>query len=284
MEVLVIGGSRFVGPYIISKLLKKGHSVTVFNRGIIQSKYLKKVTFIKGNRDKSFSINKHFDVVIDTCAYKGEQTDRLIKELKFNFLVHFSTIAAYKKTEIIPLTERSQIGLWPMWGDYNKGKVECEQVLRKSRIKYAIIRPTYILGPNNYCDRENFIYSRIKKGEPLVLPGNGQCVAHFVFANDVAESIIALAEKKVQGAFNCCGDELITIKGIVEEMGKIIGKKPIIKFNPKTDGVGWNDNEFPFANENLIGTNDKLKKLRVKFTPLVKGLKQDYEEYYKKHI
>ncbi len=30
MDILIIGGSRFVGPLVIDRLLKKGHKITVF--------------------------------------------------------------------------------------------------------------------------------------------------------------------------------------------------------------------------------------------------------------
>lgn len=168
MNILIIGGSRFVGPHVISLLLKKKHRLTIFNRGSISSKYPRGVRYIKGDRTNGFDITEKFNAALDTCAYVGSQTKKAIKDLKFDYFLHFGTIAAYKKTEIFPLSEESPIGEWPSFGDYNKGKVECEQVLVKSEIKYGIVRPAYILGPKNYCDRENFIYSRIKKGLPLV--------------------------------------------------------------------------------------------------------------------
>ncbi len=67
-------------------------------------------------------------------------------------------------------------------------------------------------------------------------------------------------------------------------MAKIIGKKPIIKFNPNADGENFNEKEFPFANENFFCSNEKIKELGIKFTPLLRGLKEDYENYYKKII
>ena len=128
---------------------------------------------------------------------------------------------------------------------------------------------------------KDLFYSKIKNKVPLVLPGDGRAKIQFVFVNDVADSIVLLAEKKLQGDFNCCNDDIITLKGLVEEMAKIVGIKPIINFNPKTDGEKQSLQEFPFANETFYCSNDKLKKLGMKFTPLIKGLKEDYEEYYK---
>ena len=44
------------------------------------------------------------------------------------------------------MTEESEIGDWPLWGDYNKGKVECEKVLEENQVKHSNLRPVYILG------------------------------------------------------------------------------------------------------------------------------------------
>lgn len=285
MNILIIGGSRFIGPYIIDELLKKNHAITIFNRGLIKLKYKKGVTFIKGDRNEGFKIKDHFNIVIDTCAYNGWQTETVLKQLNFDFLIHISSAAVYKKTELFPLIEDSSVlGDWPLWGDYNRGKVECETILKKSKIKFASIRPVYILGPNNHVDREHFIYSRIKKGEHLTLPGNGEAVVQFVFAQEVAKTVSFLAENKIIGAFNCCSNELITLKGLVEEMARIVGVKARLQFNLQNDGDKFNVGEFPFANENFFCSNAKLKKLGIEFTPLLPGLKDDYQNHYKNLI
>lgn len=280
-NILIIGGSRFTGPYLMELLLNRGHNLTVFNRGLLRSEYPTGTRFVKGDRNKEFNLKERFDAVIDMCAYGGAQTENALRQLRFDFFLHFSTAAVYKKPKIFPLTEDSTIGEWPLWGDYNRSKVECEQILEKSGVKYATIRPVYILGPKNYCDREHFIYSRINRGEPLIIPGDGQAKAQFVFAEEVAESIILMIEKRTIGAFNCAGDDTTTPLKLVEEMGKIIGKKPIVEYNPLVNGAKWDSLEFPFPNENFIVSNEKIKKLGMKFTPLFDGLKEDYENYYK---
>ena len=284
MKFLIIGGSRFVGPLVVSQLIERGHEITLFNRGRVKSNYDKNIKFIQGDRKEGFNIKDHFDVIIDTCAYKGVHVEDVINKLSFDYYLHFGTAASYKKSEIFPLTENSALGDWPAWGSYNKGKVECEEVLRKSGINYSIIRPVYILGKNNYVDREKFIYLKIKNKIPIILPGNGNAKIQFVFLEDVANSIVLLAENKIEGNFNCCGNEVITLRELVEVMGKIVGVKPVIKFNSDADGENHNEGEFPFANEDFYCTNDKLKKLGIKFIPLIEGLKRDYENYYKKII
>jgi nucleoside-diphosphate-sugar epimerase len=285
MKILIIGGSRFIGPRLIEELKKKHHSVTVFNRGNIKKEYGQGIIYVRGDRDVGFTaIKNKFDVVIDTCAYNGRQTKKALDQLKFDHFINIGTAASYKKTDIFPLTEESSLGEWPLWGDYNRGKIECEEILKRSGIKYASVRPVYILGPNNHVNREQFIYSHLKKKEPLILPGNGQGLIQFVFVYDVVNLLLYLAEKRKSGIFNCCGDEAITLRGIVKVMAEITGVKPVLEFNLKADGEKFNPEEFPFANENFFCSNKKLKDLGIEFTPLLQGLKNDYRQYYKKVI
>lgn len=285
MKILLVGGSRFIGPVIIKELLKQDHQVTVFNRGHNDLKFDKEVEILQGDRNEGFNIATEFDVVIDTCAYNELHLKKATTELKFKRYFFISTAAAYKKTEIFPLQEdQSPIGLWPLWKEYNTDKVKAENFLTTSGKTYTILRPVYILGAENHIARESFIYDKIAKKEPLLLPGNGNAVVQFVFAQDIARAIATLIENDANGIFNVCGDENITLKGLVQEMGKLVGEGPIIKFNPVADGVDFKPDEFPFANENFFCSNEKIKKLGVKFTPLLNGLKDDYENYYKKLI
>lgn len=270
-----------MGPLLIKQLLQNRHTVTVFNRGKTQTDYGKDIKFIRGDRDKGFNIKQHFNIVIDTCAYTGTQTKAALKNLSFDFFIHFSTAAVYKKTGVFPLIEESPLGAWPVWGDYNEGKVECEQVLNQSGKKFAVIRPVYILGPRNYMDRENFIYSRLYSSKTLIIPGNGKAICQFAFVDDVAKVLLFLAEKKLEGAFNCASNEMVTLKGLVEYLATLVGKTAKIEYNHSADEENFNEEEFPFANENFICSNKKLEQLGITFKPLLKGLKDDFNLYYK---
>lgn len=287
MKILVIGGSRFVGPLLLEGLLEHKHAITVFNRGNLVISYPRQIRFIKGDRDRGFDIKERFDAVVDMCAYTGRQMKIALRDLKFDYyyFLNFGTVAAHRQSQIFPITEDFPIGIYPAWGEYNKGKVECELVLKNSNVKCATIRPTYILGPKNYCDRENFIYSRIKKGEPLLIPGNGQAMTQFVFADEVVHIIVGLLERKVLGPFNIAGNEVITLVGLVEMMGEIMGKRPKMRFNPTADGARYKEEEFPFSNENLIVSNEKVKNmLEIKFLSLKSGLGRDWRAFYKNVI
>ena len=281
MKILIIGGSRFVGPVLVKKLLAAKHEVTIFNRGQVTAEYSDGVTFIKGDRNESLTIDGHFDTVIDMCAYTGEQTQKALDELSYDFFLHFGSVASYQSSEIFPITEESPTGFWPAMGDYGKGKVECEEVLARSGKKYATIRPSYILGAGNYLDRESFIYRHVNEGRAIVLPGDGQGVVSYAFVDDVAEVLAVLAENQREGAYNCAGDEYITNKGLVEYMASLVGKEAIVEYGPETSREEALGEKFPFGNHNMIFSNQKIKDLGVTLTPLLKGIEADFNSHYK---
>ena len=50
MRVLVIGGTKFLGPYVVRILMARGHEVTVFHRGETESRLLPAVHHIHDSR------------------------------------------------------------------------------------------------------------------------------------------------------------------------------------------------------------------------------------------
>jgi len=83
MKILIIGGSRFVGPHLVKLLIARKHTITVFNRGVISTKYPKGVTFIKGDRDKGFYVKEKFE-----GANEVEELVNLCK--KYGIVANFS--------------------------------------------------------------------------------------------------------------------------------------------------------------------------------------------------
>ena len=72
MDVLVLGGSVFLGRAMVSQALAAGHTVSVFNRGVSAAEP-EGATHIRGDRtsrdDLAQLTGHHFDLVVDTCGY-----------------------------------------------------------------------------------------------------------------------------------------------------------------------------------------------------------------------
>ena len=48
--ILVIGGTGFIGSYVVRQLIKMGYEVTLFHRGETKADLPKEVKWIKGDR------------------------------------------------------------------------------------------------------------------------------------------------------------------------------------------------------------------------------------------
>ncbi len=70
MRVLVIGGTRFIGPYVVGQLVEEGHEVAVFNRGETETVLPEGVRRVRGDRRNLAGFADEFrryapDVVLD---------------------------------------------------------------------------------------------------------------------------------------------------------------------------------------------------------------------------
>ena len=174
LNVLVIGGSRFTGRFVVEELIQLEHSVTVLNRGVSDKKidapylssekylYPKEVSLIHCDRTHSDELinhisNKNFEAVIDTCAYNENHIQAILdsKLEKLENYLFISTASVYddKEIDIFPITENATIGSsgddFPV--QYTRDKRRAEERLKKAfsenNFPMTIIRPTYIYGP-----------------------------------------------------------------------------------------------------------------------------------------
>lgn len=103
MQILVIGGARFIGLHVIKKLCVHNHSITVCTTGNHPIPCKDRVKYVRGDRNKDFvGIKDDFDVVIDMCAYTGNHVRKALEEISLKKYVLISTVAAYAKSEDMP--------------------------------------------------------------------------------------------------------------------------------------------------------------------------------------
>ena len=100
MQVLVIGGSRFIGRAVVQRLLMEGHRVTLLNRGQSPDPFGTRVNRVIGDRSDPATLQRalarrEFDAVVDVIAFREEDTQAAIDRLRgrIGHLVHVSNWA-----------------------------------------------------------------------------------------------------------------------------------------------------------------------------------------------
>ena len=87
MRILIIGGTRFIGPRAAKQLIERGHEVTVFHRGQTDAGLPAEVSHLYGDRRALPSITSQFkrlapDVVLDMICYNEQEASNLMQTFK----------------------------------------------------------------------------------------------------------------------------------------------------------------------------------------------------------
>lgn len=235
MHILVIGGSQFVGKYIVQAALANNHTVTLFNRGKSNPEQIKEVETIIGDRDGGLAPleGKQFDAVIDTCGYVPrvvKQSTELLKNQVKQYLF-ISTISVYDSNAKAPVTESSPLAHTDDLDteeitkkSYGPLKVLCEQVVTDFYPdNHVIVRPGFIVGPEDYTDRFSYWVKRISNGGEVVVPDNDNLPMQVIDVRDLGHWCIYLLERNRSGIYNAVGpDETFTLLEMLERIKQIL--------------------------------------------------------------
>jgi 2'-hydroxyisoflavone reductase len=242
MDILILGGPRFLGRHLVTAALARGHRVTLFNRGRTEPELFPAVEKLRGDRagDLSALEGRTWDAVIDTSGFLPEIVRRGADRLRrvtghYHFVssisVHadFSTAGMDEEASVARLApeQRERVSTIdpsePMNSPaflelYGPLKAECEQVVREIfGDRAAISRPGLIVGPHDYMDRFPYWVSRVAEGGEVLAPGRPERPVQVIDARDLADWIVRLAEVGVAGAFTATGpDRPLTMKGLLD--------------------------------------------------------------------
>ena len=233
MNVLVTGGSGFLGINLIRFLLKKGYRVSSLDLEPFEYPEKDKIKWVVGdirNENTVDELMKGMDFVIHCAAalplYTKEaifSTDVMGSEIVFKSalkhkvkrIVHISSTAVYGIPDHHPLYEDDKlIGV----GYYGEAKIEAEKVAVKLRqsenICISIIRPKSFIGPERLGVFALF-YDWAKDGRGFPMIGSGKNAYQLLDVEDLCEAIYLCLTKDAKIAndtFNIGAKEFTTMR------------------------------------------------------------------------
>ncbi|MGI9552792.1 MAG: NAD-dependent epimerase/dehydratase family protein [Aurantibacter sp.] len=216
LNILVLGGTNFLGPAIVKSLLKGGHEVTLFNRGVTNPHLFKDLTRIIGDREKGVSgytnlknHNGRWDIVIDVWPQHPKFVKDAIAVIKKRTMhyIFISSIAAYNHYIKIGMDESSprRKGTNYEPGNYNLNKVLCEKVVEENfPDNFTILRPGAIVGDRDSGPFGTYVLNRIANRKEILAPDSNDPV-QFIDAQDIGNFVNKCAESSIKGHFNVVG-------------------------------------------------------------------------------
>jgi len=214
LDILVLGGTGFVGPHMVREALRRGHKVTLFNRGKRNDDLFPDLETIIGDRDNGLDglKGRRWDAVIDNSGYVPrhvQDSARLLAPNTDRYL-YISTVAVYENIgtagdEDSPLATIADETIEEVNGEtYGPLKALCEKrvVAEIEADKRTILRPTYICGPGDHTDRFSYWPLRTRKGGSMAWPGSPDGTMQIVDVRDLATFTIDCLDRQVSGVYN----------------------------------------------------------------------------------
>lgn len=264
MRILILGGTRFIGPAAVERLVELGHEVTVFHRGQSRAPVPPSVHHMLGNRRSLNDFIEQFqklapEVVLDMLPVTERDAQSVMKVFKgiTRRIVAISSADVYRAygrligtepgpTEPVPIHEDSPLRekLYPyrgqggMMDDYDKILVE-RTVLGTPELPGTILRLPMVHGPRDTQHRLFPFLKRMMDRRPAILLDEGvaawRCARSYV--EDVGEAIaLAVTDERAAGrVFNVAEPETETTRAWVERLARLVGWRGEVIVLPKEE-------------------------------------------------
>jgi len=245
LNILILGGTGFLGPACVDAAQARGHTITLFNRGITEKRkggMFPEIEKLQGDRDpkKGEGLKalegRQWDAVIDTSSYYPRiakaAAELLAKNVKHYTMV--SSVSAYKSNdkptedesgELATMSDPTIEEMGKAFENYGALKVLCEKAAEEALPgRVANVRPGYIVGPGDPTPRFPYWPSRIAKGGEVLTPGTPNDPMQVIDVRDLGEWIIHIIENNITGVYNALGPKGgLNMKQFVDGIRKGVG-------------------------------------------------------------
>lgn len=247
MQILVLGGTQFVGRHIVEALLAAGHQVTTLSRGISADTLPGNVERLRGDRDAGHGGlaalgGRTWDSCIDVSGYTPAQVGPSATLLRGRVrrYVYISAVSVYGDPAERPVRE-SHARVPPAGGHvvevtgetYGPLKAACEDIVLGAHAGHStILRPQVVAGRHDPYDRYSYWVRRAQEGGNMLAPGDGSDHVQVIDAHDVAEFTRRVIEVDLGGVFNLAGPRLSWA-----EFLRVLGAKSLVWVDAAAAGV-----------------------------------------------
>jgi 2'-hydroxyisoflavone reductase len=297
LSLLILGGTSFLGPELVEAALARGHSLTLFNRGLTRPELFPELEKLRGDRKDDLKAleGRKFDAVLDTSGYFPSDVERSAGLLAPNVerYLFVSTVSVYDlegargtideasavariTPEAVAVAESTRR---ITGGNYGALKALCEEAAEAAMPgRVAIVRPGLIVGPNDPTDRFTYWPVRVARGGEVLAPVGPQEPAQLVDVRDLAAFCVGLLEAEKTGTWIADGPAEPGTLGAVLETARAVSESDArftwvpAEFLAEQDVAPWSDMPLwvpaPESGERASWSSAKAKEDGLRFRPL----------------
>lgn len=249
MRILILGGTRFIGPYVVRLLAEEGHEVTIFHRGETESDLQADVRHVHGdfaNFSNYLTMlrSEKPEVIVDLVPFMSKDGHGVLhfrgiarRAVVITSCDVYRAFARVWRSEPgppdpVPLTEQSPLRSKPVRElsagiDFDNVEVERAVVDGGPELPVTVVRPTAIYGPGDNQHRLYTYLRRMEDDRPAILLDVALLRwrrAH-CYVEDVAHAIaLTVTEESAEGrVYNVAYERAFTEIEWVEQIARIHG-------------------------------------------------------------
>lgn len=266
MNLLIIGGTLFLGRAIAAQAIDAGHSITLCNRGHTNPNLFAGVAGVEhlhADRDDDAQLRavlggRKFDAVVDTSAYFPRQVRSVVDALDGQ-VAHYTFVSSSSVYDdhsergadetagtIMLDAETDESTATP--DAYGGFKAQCEEALAEMLAgRVHNVRAGLIVGPHDNTGRFSYWVERLQSGSQVLAPRPKEQPMQIIDVRDLADWILFAAAETITGTYNASGvPGEMTMGSMLAEIAAALGVTPDLRWVDEDflidEGVApWND-------------------------------------------
>lgn len=239
-NVLVIGGSGFLGQAVCNQLAKAGYRITVPTRRYDRAKHLLTLPtcqIIEANIHDRATLGRLVsgqDIVVNLLGVLHSKPGKPYGQ---NFRVNHvefpkALCTAMSKHGAKRIVHISALGVGvqnPAPSMYLRSKTDGEAVVKDSGLAWTILRPSVVFGRE---DKFLNTFASLAKIAPFIPLAGADARFQPVSVSDVAKAVFACVEDQgrdtLHNTYDLVGTEIFTLKELVKLSAGAVGKNPLV--------------------------------------------------------
>ena len=218
LNILILGGTGFIGPHQVRYAMYRGHNVTIFNRGRTAPDLFPGVEALIGDRDGQLGAleGRTWDAVIDNSGYVPRHVRDSVALLLDNvgryLFTSTGSVYSFDQDEItedgvlLPIEDPESEDVNRYYGPL---KILCENAVTDGfRERGTVLRLHVVAGPGDTTDRFTYWPVRTDHGGEIIASGSQHTPVQYIDVRDLAEFMILCLERDIGGTYNTAGPAL----------------------------------------------------------------------------